>query len=161
MYNCLCDLNHIIKQIQRTVPSISLNWLSIGREFHSTHCYTTVFVIYCCIKQSTSKIQSVSYVMHMHATLYENTTIWHCTPAQNPLIIGIDVILQPIIKFCFWFVIFRPSPSQQQDLQQLLNKYSDLFVTTEGQLGRTNMAKHSITTSEEPVRQPMDLYSLA
>ena len=92
-------------------------------------------------------------------TLYKNTAIGHCTPAQNLLTIGIDSNTPSTStqssSSVFDLSSSDLSPSQQQDLQKLLNKYSDLFVGTEGQLGRTNMVKHSITTSEGPIRQPM------
>ena len=92
-------------------------------------------------------------------TLYKNTAIGHCTPAQNLLTIGIDSNTPSTStqssSSVFDLSSSDLSPSQQQDLQKLLSKYSDLFVGTEGQLGRTNMVKHSITTSEGPIRQPM------
>ena len=47
------------------------------------------------------------------------------------------------------------SPSQRQSLLELLNNYSDLLVSTDGELGRTNMVKHHIRTAGEPIRQPM------
>ena len=91
-------------------------------------------------------------------TLYENTTIGHCTPAQNLLTIGTDdnapTTSTQSSSSAFDLSSSDLSLSQQQHLQHLLSKYSDLLVTTEGQLGRTNMVKHSITTSEGPVRQP-------
>ena len=92
-------------------------------------------------------------------TLYKNTAIGHCTPAQNLLTIGIDSNTPSTStqssSSVFDLSSSDLSPSQQQDLQKLLNEYSDLFVGTEGQLGRTSMVKHSITTSEGPIRQPM------
>ena len=90
--------------------------------------------------------------------LYKNTTVGYCTPVQNLLAIDVDnspttPIHQPhpgVDLSCSDL-----SPSQKQTLQELLNKYSDLFVTAEGQLGRTNMVKHFIRTSGEPIRQPI------
>ena len=91
-------------------------------------------------------------------TLYKNTSVGYCTPVQNLLAIEVDNSptvpnLQP--HFGADLSSSALSPSQKQSLRELLNNYSDLFVSTDGQLGRTNMVKHHIRTSGEPIRQPM------
>ena len=43
---------------------------------------------------------------------------------------------------------------EKQKLRNLLDRFGDLFVSENGELGRTRV-KHSITTSGRPIRQPM------
>ena len=47
------------------------------------------------------------------------------------------------------------SEKEKQKLRNLLDRFGDLFVSENGELGRTSVVKHSITTSGRPIRQPM------
>ena len=44
------------------------------------------------------------------------------------------------------------SEKEKQKLRNLLDRFGDLFVSENGQLGRTSAVKHSITTSGRPIR---------
>ena len=47
------------------------------------------------------------------------------------------------------------SEQEKQKLRNLLDKFGDLFVSENGELGRTSVVKHSISTSGRPIRQPI------
>ena len=47
------------------------------------------------------------------------------------------------------------SEKEKQKLRNLLDKFGDLFVSENGELGRTSVVKHSISTSGRPIRQPI------
>ena len=47
------------------------------------------------------------------------------------------------------------SEKEKQKLRNLLDKFGDLFVSENGELGRTSVVKHSISTSGCPIRQPI------
>ena len=47
------------------------------------------------------------------------------------------------------------SEKEKQKLRNLLDKFGDLFVSENGELGRTGVVKHSISTSGCPIRQPI------
>ena len=47
------------------------------------------------------------------------------------------------------------SEKEKQKLRNLLDRFGDLFVSENGELGRTSVVKHSITTSGRPIRQPI------
>ena len=92
-------------------------------------------------------------------TLYKNTTLGHCTPVQNLLAISTDncetqatpTPSSPVIDLSHCDL----SQSQKQQLQELLNRYDNVFAHPGEPLGRTNMVKHPIRTSGAPIRQPM------
>ena len=47
------------------------------------------------------------------------------------------------------------SPSEQQQLLNLLVSFSTVFTTANDPLGRTSVVKHNIQTSGPPIRQPL------
>ncbi|MCY3927570.1 MAG: reverse transcriptase family protein, partial [Acidobacteria bacterium] len=90
-------------------------------------------------------------------TLYRNTTLGHCTPVQNLLAISTEncdtqttpTPSSPAIDLSH----SNLSQSQKQQLQELLDRYNNVFVHPGEPLGRTNMVKHPIKTSGAPIRQ--------
>ena len=69
--------------------------------------------------------------------LYKNTSVGYCTPVQNLLAIEVDNSptvpnLQP--HFGADLSSSALSPSQRQSFLKLLDNYSDLFVSTDGEL---------------------------
>ena len=47
------------------------------------------------------------------------------------------------------------SEKEKQKLRNLLDMFGDLFVSENGELGRTSVVKHSFSTSGRPIRQPI------
>ena len=45
--------------------------------------------------------------------------------------------------------------SEKKELRNLLDRFGDLFVSEYGELGNSSVVKHSISTSERPIRQPI------
>ena len=92
-------------------------------------------------------------------TLYKNTKLGCCTPVENLLAIttdntdtaSIQTTPPPVIELSS----ANLSHSQKEHLQELLNRYSDVFASPGGPLGQTNMVKHPIKTTGTPIRQPM------
>ena len=74
-------------------------------------------------------------------TLYKNTTLGCCTPVQNLLAISTEnqtVSIQTASTQPLSYIDLSSSNlshSQKQQLQELLNKYSDLFASPGGPLG--------------------------
>ena len=118
-----------------------------------------------CVARSMGKVSSngsvLLHVMNVSPTTvteYKGTTLAEFVPHRNIALVNDSVslsvnsnsnVLEPDLNSSDLTEV------EKQELRSLLKSFGSLFVSEDGSLGRTSAVRHGISTSGNPIRQPI------